>query len=133
MGVRASSKFQVTHWEEKPFDEVGGGAPRLTRASVTKVFRGELEGDGTVTYLMVHRADGTASFTGIERVIGRLAGKTGTFVLEHSGTYENGTAKATCRVVAGSGTGDLTGLQGQGTFEADGREAPFEMEYELGG
>lgn len=131
MSARASSMFQVTNWEEKPFDEVAGGGPRLTRASVTKVFRGQLEGDGSVTYLMVHRPDGTAAFTGVERVIGRLAGKTGTFVLEHRGSYENGTAKATCRVVRGSGTGDLEGLRGEGTFEAGGREAPFELEYEL--
>jgi hypothetical protein len=133
MAARASSTFQVTNWVEKPFDEVTAGGPKLTRASVTKIFRGDLEGDGTVTYLMVHRPDGTAAFTGVERVIGRLAGKTGTFVLEHQGTFENGTAKATCRVVVGSGTGDLEGLRGEGRFEADGREAPFDLEYEIGG
>jgi hypothetical protein len=128
MSTQANSTFQVTNWDEKPYHEDGDG-PKLTRAAVTKVFRGELEGDATVEYLMVHCADGTATFVGIERVEGTLNGKSGSFVLEHLGTFEQGTAKAKCRVVTGSGTGDLMGLQGEGSFEARGREAPFDLEY----
>jgi len=130
MSAKANSTFEITNWDEKPYHE-GGGDPRLTRATVTKVFRGELEGDATVEYLMVHRTDGTATFVGIERVEGTLNGKSGSFVLEHLGTFEHGTAKASCRVITGSGTGELTGLQGEGSFEAQGREAPFDLEYEF--
>ncbi len=132
MGTQASATFQITNWDEKPVHEMVGG-PKLSRASVTKVFRGELEGDGTVEYLMVYRGDGTAAFLGVERVVGRLGGKPGSFVLEHEGTFENGKAKATCRVVKGTGTGELSGIRGEGSFEAEGKEAPFAMEYELGG
>jgi hypothetical protein len=132
MTEHAESEFQVTNWEEKPWDELEGG-PRLTRARVTKVFQGELEGDGAVEYLMTHRPDGTAAFVGIERVKGRVGKRTGTFVLEHHGTFEAGVARATCRVVPGSGTGELAGLQGEGTFAAEGRAAPFRLEYELPG
>jgi hypothetical protein len=132
MSTQASATFQVTNWEEKPFNQIPGGA-KLTRATVTKVFRGELEGDATVEYLMVHRTDGTAAFVGVEHVIGKLSGKPGAFVLEHEGTFENGKAKATCRVVTGTGTGELEGLEGRGHFEAEGKEAPFALDYELGG
>ena len=132
MGMQASSTFQVTNWDEKPFNEMAGG-PKLTRATVTKVFRGELEGDATVEYLMVYRGDGTAAFIGVERVIGKLKGKPGSFVLEHEGSFEDGKAKATCRIVTGTGTGELAGLQGEGSFEAEGKEAPFALDYELGG
>lgn len=132
MRERATSTFQVTNWEEKPYDEMDGG-PRLTRARVSKVFQGELEGDGSVVYLMTHRTDGTATFVGIERVTGRLHGKTGSFVLEHNGTFEGGVAKAVCRVIPGSGTGDLAGLRGEGTFATDDKRAPFDLEYELDG
>ena len=122
MSTKATATFQVTNWEEKPVKETAGG-PRLTRATVTKIFRGELEGDATVEYLMVHRPDGTAAFVGVEHVIGKLAGRPGSFVLEHEGTFENGLAKATCRVVAGTGTGKLAGLEGKGSFEAEGKFA----------
>ncbi len=130
MSTRASATFEVTNWDEKPYDEVEGG-PKLSRATVTKAFHGDIEGNATVEYLMVHRPDGTASFVGIERISGKLGGKSGSFVLEHLGTFEAGTAKATCRVVSGSGTGELTGLQGEGSFEAGGMKAPFALDYEF--
>jgi len=131
-GRKVRSTFQVTRWDEETFDEGAGGGPRLARASVSKAYRGALEGEGAVTYLMAHRADGTAAFTGLERVVGGLDGKRGSFLLEHRGTYENGIAKAACRVVAGSGAGGLAGLRGEGRFEARDREAPFDLEYEIG-
>lgn len=130
MSTKAKSTFQVTDWDEKPYHESDGGS-RLTRATVTKVFSGELEGKAGVEYLLVHRSDGTAAFVGIEWVEGTLCGKPGSFVLEHVGTFEQGTANAECKIVAGSGTGDLTGLRGEGSFAAQGREASFELEYEL--
>lgn len=130
MSTRARATFEVTNWDEKPYDEVEGG-PKLTRATVAKDFHGDIEGSATVEYLMVHRPDGTASFVGIERISGKLGGKSGSFVLEHLGTFEGGTAKATCRIIGGSGTGELAGLQGEGSFEAGGREAPFALDYEF--
>ena len=54
---------------------------------------GRSEGDGDVEYLMVHRADGSAAFAGFEPVVGRVAGKVGTFVLQRVGTFEGGQAK----------------------------------------
>src|SRR5262245_14946459 len=102
--TRARATFEVKTWEEKPCDPVEG-APKLTRATVTKVFHGDLEGEGKVEYLMLYREDGSASFVGLERVAGRLGGRAGSFVLQHSGTFEAGTAKTTWSVVPGSGTG----------------------------
>jgi hypothetical protein len=130
MSTRASAMFQVTNWDEKPYHE-GEGEPKLTRATVTKTFSGDLEGEAFLEYLMVHRADGTAAFVGMERVKGKLGGKSGTFVLEHRGTHGDGTARAICRIVPGSGTGELTGLQGEGGFAARGREAPFALDYDF--
>ena len=57
-----------------------------------------------------------ANFVGLERIVGRLGDRSGSFVLQHSGTFEGGTAKATWFVVPGSGTGDLRGLRGEGGF-----------------
>jgi hypothetical protein len=130
MSRHATTEFEVKNWDEKPFNEIEGG-PKLTRATVLKSFQGDIEGEGTVEYLMMHRTDGTASFSGLERIVGSLAGRTGSFVLEHHGTFEGGIAKAKCRVLPGSGTGELADLQGEGTFSAEGRQAPFELDYDF--
>ena len=114
-----------------PYEEIGGGA-KLTRASVIKSFSGDIEGEGKVEYLMAYRADGTASFVGMERVVGRLAGRSGSFVLEHRGTFEGGTAKITWNVVPGSGTGDLRGIRGQGGSNATSqKQNSLTLDYDL--
>ena len=45
---------------------------------------------------------------------GQLAGKTGSFVLQRTGVFEGGQAKESYSVVAGSATGELSGLRGEG-------------------
>ena len=127
----ATATFQVKSWEENPFNEMEGG-PKLTRASITKSFSGDIEGEASLEYLMMYRADGTASFTGLERIVGSVGGRAGSFVLEHRGTFAEGTAKATWSVVPGSGTGELNGLRGEGGFEAAHAERyPVTFEYDF--
>ncbi len=131
MSVQANAKFQMKSWDEKPYDEIEGG-PKLTRATVAKSYSGDIEGDGTVEYLMIHREDGSASFVGLERVIGSIGDRRGSFVLEHKGTFEGGTAKATWSVVPGSGTGDLSGLRGEGGFaSAHADEYAITLDYDF--
>jgi hypothetical protein len=127
----ANAKFAIKKWEEKPYNE-GQDLPKLTRASVIKSFSGDLEGEGQVEYLMMYRTDGSASFVGLERFAGRIGGKAGSFVLQRTGVFEGGVAKETYTVVAGSGTGELRGLRGEGsTALGHGTEYPFALTYEL--
>lgn len=127
----ANARFAIKNWDEKPYSEAQG-MPKLTRASVTKTFSGDLEGDGQVEYLMVYRNDGSAAFVGLERVTGRLGGKAGSFVLQRTGVFEGGQAKESYAVVAGSATGELEGLTGDGSSAVGhGLEHPFTMTYEL--
>src|SRR5215216_4423919 len=127
----ANARFAIKSWDEKPYGE-GEGLPRLTRATVTKTFTGDIEGDGQVEYLMMYRSDGSATFIGLERIVGRIGGKAGTFVLERSGTFEGGQAKESYSVVPGSGTADLRSLRGEGTSAVGhGSEHPFTLAYEL--
>src|SRR3954454_12084761 len=126
----ANARFAIKAWDEKPYGE-GSDLPKLTRASVTKAFTGDLEGDGHVEYLMMYRADGSAAFVGLERIVGRVAGKAGTFVLQRAGTFEGGEAKETYFVVAGSATGELRGLRGEGTAAVvHGTEHLFMLDYD---
>ena len=127
-----NARFAIKSWDEKPFDE-GAELPKLTRARVAKTFTGELEGEGRVEYLMTYRGDGSATFVGLERVVGRLGGRAGSFVLQRTGVFEAGVAKETYSVVPGSGTGELTGLRGDGSSAVGhGLEHPFTLSYELG-
>ena len=131
MKKRASAQFAIKHWDEKPYSE-GPDLPKLTRASVTKSFTGDIEGEGLVEYLMMYRGDGSATFVGLERVVGRIAGKTGSFVLPRTGAFEGGLAKESYSVIPGSATGELRGLQGEGTTAVGhGMEHPFTLDYEL--
>jgi hypothetical protein len=62
-----------------------------------------------------------------------LKGRTGTFVLQHSGTMTRGTPHLTITVVPDSGTGQLEGLSGTMTIEiADGKHS-YSFEYTLPG
>jgi hypothetical protein len=127
----ANARFAIKSWDEQPYGE-GPDQPRLTRASVTKTYTGEIEGEGQVEYLMMYRSDGSAAFVGLERVVGRIAGKTGTFVLQRTGVFENGQAKESYSVIAGSATGDLQGLVGDGrSAVGHGLEHPFTLSYQL--
>jgi hypothetical protein len=116
--TRIKAAFDVTNWEEHPFDE-GLDTAKLTKATVTKDYSGDIEGSSVTEWLMAYANDGTATFVGLERVSGTVAGDAGTIVLQHVGTFEDGAAKADLTVVRGCGTGNLTGVTGQGEFLAD--------------
>lgn len=131
MKKSANARFAIKTWDEKPYGE-GQDLPRLTRAGVTKTFTGDIEGDGQVEYLMMYRSDGSATFVGLERVVGRIGGRSGTFVLQRTGVFEGGQAKESFAVIPGSGTGELRGLRGEGSSAVGhGMEHPFTMSYEL--
>jgi len=61
--------------------------------------------------------DSTAGFVGFERITGTIGGRRGSLVLQHVGTFEDGAATATITIV--SGTDELEGATGSGTFLAD--------------
>ena len=127
----ANARFAIKSWDEKPYSEVAG-QPKLSRATVSKTFTGDIEGESQVEYLMMYRGDGTATFVGLERIVGRIGDKSGSFVLQRSGVFEDGQAKESYTVVPGSATGDLQGLTGEGsTSVGHGMEHPCSLTYEL--
>jgi hypothetical protein len=127
----ANARFAIKNWDETAYSE-GQDVPKLTRASVTKTFTGEIEGEGQVEYLMMYRSDGSAAFVGLERVVGRIGAKSGTFVLQRIGVFEGGQAKESYSVVPGSATGQLRGLRGEGNSAVGhGTEHPFTLDYEF--
>ncbi|HEX6588457.1 MAG TPA: DUF3224 domain-containing protein [Longimicrobiales bacterium] len=131
MKKTARARFAITAWDETPLHEEGD-LPKMTRASVVKTLTGDIDGESKVEYLMTYRPDGSATFVGLERVTARIAGRSGSFVLQRTGAFEAGMAKEAYSVVPGSGTGDLAGITGEGrTAVGHGMEHPFELTYEL--
>jgi hypothetical protein len=128
MKKRANTTFAMKSWDEKLFDEFDGGR-KLTRAGVTYSYTGDLEGESKVEYLMVYAADGTADYVGLERVIGKMDDRSGSFVVQHTGTFEAKGVKNRWFIVPDSGTGDLQGLIGGGEFEISG-QGPFPISFE---
>ncbi len=109
------AKFDVDEWDEVPFDE-GDGTAKLTAATVTKRYTGDVDGSSVTKWVMAYRPDGTASFVGMERITGTVDGREGTLVLEHVGSFADGAATAALTVV--SGTGELEPARGTGKFRA---------------
>ena len=127
--TRASAVITVHKYEPATYDEPAEG-PALARIHVEESFSGDISGDGVVEFLQAARADGSASFVGIERVTGTIAGREGTFLLQDAGTVEANVVSGQWFVVPGSGTGGLGGLRGEGGFRANlGEGAQVHLDY----
>lgn len=76
--------------------------------------------------------EGSAAYVGLERIVGSVQGRSGSFILSHDARMERGEGKANLSVVPDSGTGELRGLRGEARISvgADGGHF-FELDYEL--
>src|SRR6516162_7659960 len=127
--TRADAVITVHKYEPSAYDEPAEGLV-LTRIHVEESFSGDISGDGVAEFLQAARADGSASFVGIERVTGTIAGRSGTFLLQDAGTVERQVVSGDWFVIPGSGTGELAGLRGEGGFSANlGEGAQVHLDY----
>ena len=129
MIAQAKGTMQYTSWEEKTYSRVDGG-PKLTNSAIVRKVGGDIEGVGTLDYVMIYLDDQNTRFLGYEQIVGTLGERTGSFVLQHDGVLENGVAKVALSVVPGSGTGGFRGMRGSGTFVApDANTSSFTLDY----
>ena len=121
---QASGRFDVEMTPEPSADDPIG------RFSVTKRFHGDLEGSGAGHMLAFRAATpGSAGYVLLEKVTGTLAGRPGSFVLQHSGIMDRQKPEQTIVVVPDSGTDALTGITGQMSIDAAaGHEYAFRYE-----
>ncbi len=125
----AKGRIEVQSYRPTTYEQPNEG-PKLNQIEVSEIFSGDVQGAGTVRFLQAEQGDGSASYCGIERVVGTLEGRKGTFLLEDQGTLEGSRVKGTWFVIPGSGTGDLRGLRGDGGFEAElGQHASWTLSY----
>jgi hypothetical protein len=127
--TRATGTIEMKTWEERPYAETDG-TPKLARANGSDLYHGDIEGEATFEYLMMYHDDGSATYIGLERFVGRLGDRAGSFALQINGKYEAGTVNATWSVVPGSGTDELKGLHGDGGFTwQDAQHTTLSLDY----
>ena len=130
MTNRASGTFEVKLTPQATDDSPESAL--LGRMSIVKQLHGDLQATSQGMMLSAGTAvKGSAGYVAIERVSGALHGRSGTFVLQHSGTMTRGAPQLTITVVPDSGTESLVGLAGKmAIIIADGKHS-YDFEYML--
>ena len=113
-------------------------APQPAHASgmqshdLQKIFTGELAGSSSG--LMLSAGDpgkGEAGYVAIETVTATLAGRSGCFALQHSGTMTGGSQALQISIVPGSGSGGLVGISGHMQISITGGVHHYGLDYAL--
>lgn len=130
MKSRAAGPFEVK-LSAQPADAYAD-AVLLGRMTIDKKFSGDLEATSKGQMLTGGGQEkGSAGYVAMERVTGTLKGRTGSFILQHSGTMNRGAPKLLIVVVPDSGTGQLKGLAGTMTIDiVDGKHS-YGFDYAL--
>ena len=105
--------------------------PTMGRMAGDKQYHGDLEGTATVQMLYAGNpgAKGSGGYVAIEKVTGTLQERSGTFVLQHSGTMNKGAQQLSITVVPDSGTGQLAGISGKMEIKIVEGKHFYEFEY----
>lgn len=128
MRTQITVQFEITAWDQTPYDESTDG-PALARAIVRKTFSGDLSGTSVAELLLCAPDDAHAGYLGQERFTGQLAGREGTFVIQHGGIVDGPDQRPFGTIVPGSATSALRGLRGAVTFMHDEQGARVQIDY----
>jgi hypothetical protein len=124
--MRATGPFDVKVVPQQSED------PSLGRMSLDKHYHGDLE--ASATGIMLTGGDfktGSAGYVAMEKISGTLQGHTGTFMVQHTGTLNQGAQQLSIIVVPGSGTGELAGIAGKMDIKITEGKHFYELEYTL--
>jgi hypothetical protein len=104
----------------------------IGRMLLDKQFHGDLEAISK-GQMLAHRTSVTASagYVAMEKVVGSLQGRKGSFVLQHSGTMNRGDATLVLTVVPDSGAEELEGLSGSMTITITDGKHYYGFDYNL--
>ena len=131
MTNHVSGAFEVKLSPQKP-DNKEAESAALGRMSIDKQFHGDLEAASKGEMLSaMTEVKGSGGYVAIERVSGTLQGRSGSFVLQHSGTMTRSVPQLIVTVVPDSGTGQLAGLSGSMAIKISDGKHFYEFEYAL--
>jgi hypothetical protein len=107
----------------------------IGRMTIDKTFSGDIEGTSKGEMLTGGTdSTGAMAYVALERVTGKLNGRSGSFLLMHNASMlksdpVSGMLQVT--VVPQSGTDELAGLSGKLTITIEAGKHSFDLEYEL--
>ena len=129
----AKGEFDVKTIPQKA-DNKEAEEAKLGRMSLDKEFHGGLKAisKGEMIYAGTD-VEGSGVYVALERITGSLDGKTGSFILHHTGIMTRGTPSLNVTVLPDSGTGELSGLAGTMTIKIEGGKHFYEFSYTLPG
>ncbi len=135
--MNLNGTYTVAGWEEVPYRPDENGM-RFSRITAQFLFAGDIVATGHVEYLMFYSSfdpadmhKSAAQYVGQIRLVGQVKGKSGSFVLNDSGTFHAGVANSEVDIIVGSGTGELSTLIGLGSYLADKDGCRWELDIQL--
>lgn len=132
--TQAHAQYAVKEWHRRKWsDQPQTPGAHVFRIELTSGYTGDIEAESSIQILITQNEDGTGNLVGLEKVIGSVHGKSGSFVFQHTGTFDNGKIHETLLVMPGSGTGELAGISGQVTIDLNqhGEGFPVTLDYEI--
>lgn len=127
MTQTARGTFEVTI---TPVDAGAG----LGRMLLAKTWSGDLAGEGHGEMLSAgDPTTGSAGYVAVEVVTGTLQGRAGSFAFQQYGVMRPSGQQLTYEIVPGSGTGELTGIDGTLALTIDDRGHSYALTYDLPG
>lgn len=103
----------------------------LSRFSIDKQFHGDLEATSKGEMLSAGNPGTSGGYVAIEKITGKLKGRSGSFVLQHSATMDNGHPHVNVFVVPGSGSGELSGISGNMDIVIESGKHSYVFTYTL--
>lgn len=114
-----------------------GHAPdqTLQSLSLSKTYHGDLDATSVGEMLASGGPPSTdGGFVAMERITGKLAGRSGSFTAMQLGSMSSNTSpQMTMQIVPGSGTGDLNGLFGTMTIAVVDGKHTYTLHYGFSG
>ncbi len=132
MGTVVRIPFEVTGFEPEPLSLGEPGPVSFGRVTLRKTFSGALTGTSVVAMTSATVGEAPAGYVAVELVTGTLDGRTGTFVLQHTGEVDGAAQRTSGLVLPGTGTGELAGLRGTVELGHEESGAVLTLDYELG-
>jgi hypothetical protein len=130
MSEMAKGTFEV---KAAPVAADAGDESGIGRLTLDKKFSGDLEGSSRGQMLGFRSAtEGSAGYVAMEKVTGKIGGRSGSFVLQHNGTMTRNAPHLNVTVVPDSGTGEFTGIAGTMTIIIAGGKHSYEFAYTIG-
>jgi Protein of unknown function (DUF3224) len=125
----ATGTFEV---KIAPLEPVLKDDATISRFSADKQFHGALDGAGHGEMLSTGNPAADAGAVAMEKVTGKLDGRSGSFVLLHHGIMVGGKPQHwTITVVPGSGTGELQGIGGTMQIVIEAGKHSYVLDYTL--